>query len=99
MSKRPKTPTGAKTPTVGRVSKEKRVWKDRPWATTQRETVMHVRLSSKEVLVNARTLAAKSDMTLSRWIDRLMREAIDKSWAPTLVHNFKPMTETPAEET
>ena len=68
------------------------MWSERPWATTQRETVMHVRLSSRDVLINAKVLADKSDMTLSRWVDQLMREAIDKNWAPMLVHNFKPMT-------
>ena len=80
-----------KNETRARGKNKTRNWKDHPWAKS--DSVMHVRLTSKDVLVNARVLAAKSEMTLSRWVDRLLREAIDDEWAPALVHSYKPMTE------
>lgn len=62
-------------------------------AATRKSTVMHVCLSDPSILEDVSRAAAKKGMTLSKYIELHLREAIDNGWTKAMIHEYVSLTE------
>ena len=55
-----------------------RRWEDHVWAKS--DSILHARLSSRELLVNVRVCAAAAEKTMSAWVSRVLHEAVEREF-------------------
>ena len=55
-----------------------RRWQDHAWSKS--DSILHARLSSRELLVNLRVCACLAETTISAWVSRVLSEAVEREF-------------------